>query len=207
MPLEPATPVWPDSPGLRTESHLALERGDVANATLLTMDVHSGTHVDAPLHFVSGGASVDALGLDPFVGAAWVADATGHAALDAAALDSLAVPDGVRRLLLRTDNSLDAELREGPFRERYVALTPDGASWVVDRGIGAIGIDYLSIQRFEDPPDVHVTLLNAGTAIIEGLDLRDASPGAWTLICLPLRLVGREAAPARALLVGEEDRG
>lgn len=201
MPLDARTPVWPGSPGFASYAHSSLKAGDVANATLIEMDVHCGTHVDAPRHFVEDGTTLEAVGLRPFVGPAWLADAVGHAAIDAPLLEALDVPRETTRLLLRTDNSYAR--REVPFREDYVALTTDAAQWVVDRGLELIGIDYLSIQRFHDPPDTHQLLLGAGTVILEGVDLHDARPGRWTLMCLPLHLVGAEAAPARALLLEE----
>lgn len=201
MPLDGRTPVWPGSPGFASSAHSSLAEGDLANGTLIRMDVHCGTHVDAPRHFVDGGATLDAVGLRPFMGPAWVADAVGHPAIDAPLLEGLGVPEGTTRLLLRTDNSFNR--REAPFREDYVALTADAAQWVVDRGIELVGIDYLSIQRFHDSPDTHQILLGAGTAILEGIDLRDVRSGHWTLMCLPIHLVGAEAAPARALLLEE----
>lgn len=199
MPLHGSMPVWPGSPGFASSAHLSLAGGDVANATFLQMDVHCGTHVDAPRHFVEEGATLDKVGLGPFVGPAWVADAVGYRAVDAELLESLDIPRDTTRLLLRTDNSLGP--REAPFREDFVALTADGARWVVDRGMALVGIDYLSIQLFEDPPDTHQILLGAGTVILEGVDLGHVQPGRWTLFCLPINLVGAEAAPARAVLV------
>lgn len=199
MPLDGRTPVWPGSPGYGRSAHLALAAGDVANASAIEMDVHCGTHVDAPLHFVDEGDDIDQLGLDPLVGPAWVADAGGHRAIDAAVLEALEVPAGTLRLILRTDNTLGP--REAPFREDYVGVTPDGARWIADRGLRLIGIDYLSVQLFHDPPDTHQILLGAGIAILEGLALGEVTPGPWTLVCLPLRLTGAEAAPARAVLL------
>ncbi len=201
MPLHGQMRIWPGSPGFSSSPHLSLAAGDIANATSIEMDVHCGTHVDAPRHFVDGGATLDAVGLAPFIGPAWIADARGHPAIDAALLERLKVPPGTTRLLLRTDNSL--ERPDAPFREDYVALTADAAQWVVARGVELVGIDYLSIQRFRDPPDAHQILLRASTMILEGVDLRHAHPGRWTLMCLPMLLVGAEAAPARAVLLQE----
>lgn len=201
MPLHDRMSVWPGSPGFASSAHSSMAAGDVANATLIEMDVHCGTHVDAPRHFVERGATLDAIGLRPFIGPAWVGDALGRRMIDAALLDAIEVPPETTRLLLRTDNSF--ERREAPFREDYVALTADAAQWVVDRELELIGIDSLSIQRFRDPPDTHRILLGGGSVILEGVDLRDVRPGRWTLVCLPIPLVGVEAAPARALLLEE----
>jgi arylformamidase len=199
MPLSETTPVWPERPKLEASSHLSLADRDIANATLLRMDAHCGTHVDAPLHFDDAGSAIDELGLGPLVGPAWVADVFGHGKIDGALLESAAIPAGTERLLLRTDNSFGHRL--APFREDFVALTADAAQWVVERGMALVGIDYLSIQRFTDGPETHTILLGVGTAILEGLDLSGASQGPWTLVCLPINVVGAEAAPARAVLV------
>ena len=199
MPLSDTTPVWPGSPGFTRSSHLSLARGDIANASLLRMDAHCGTHVDAPLHFDDSGAPIDDVGLGPLVGPAWVADLRGHRKIDPPLLESAAIPPGSERLLLRTDNSFAPRL--APFREDFVALTADAAQWVVDRGLSLVGIDYLSIQRFTDDPETHLILLGAGTVVLEGLDLSAAEQGPWTLVCLPINVMGAEAAPARAILL------
>jgi arylformamidase len=179
---------------------MSIERGDAANVTQLSMDVHSGTHVDAPCHFIDTGQSIDELGLDPFVGPAVVLDTGPAKEIDGAVLDAAAIPPDTKRLLLRTVNS--SQPARAPFREDYAALTLDGAEWLVDaRDLELVGIDYLSIQRYTEPPDVHQTLLGSGLAILEGLDLRGVAPGAYELVCLPLRLIGVEGAPARAILM------
>jgi arylformamidase len=203
-PLGPDTPSWPGSPGFTAASHLAIGDGDLANATLLTMDAHTGTHVDAPRHFVAKGADLETLGLDPFVGDVYVVDIGTSRAIGPALLDGLALPDQARRLLLQTANSAESHFRRAPFRQDYAALTPEGAQWVVDKGLVLIGIDYLSIELYGDAPTTHRILLEAGVAILEGLDLADVPPGEYTLVCLPLRLLNAEAAPARAILLPKQ---
>lgn len=205
MPLQADMPAWPGTPGLRTSSYMAIAAGQQANATQIVMDAHSGTHIDAPRHFIDDGATVDKVGLDVLVGPAWVADATGAPYIDRQLLESLDIPSDTARLLLQTDNSFHAELRRSPFRKDYVALTADAAEWVVERGLMLVGIDFLSIQRFDDPPDAHLVLLRAGVVILEGLDLHAvACPARWRLVCLPLSIPGIEAAPARAVLLSED---
>jgi len=200
LPLDSDLATWPGSPGVLTTSRMSIERGDAANVTQLSMDVHSGTHVDAPCHFIDTGQSIDELGLDPFVGPAVVLDTGPAKEIDGAVLDAAAIPPDTKRLLLRTVNS--SQPARAPFREDYAALTLDGAEWLVDaRDLELVGIDYLSIQRYTEPPDVHQTLLGSGLAILEGLDLRGVAPGAYELVCLPLRLIGVEGAPARAILM------
>lgn len=193
-------PVWPGSPGVQTSFRMAIDRGDEANVTQLTMDVHSGTHVDAPRHFVAAGACVDDLGLEPFIGRAFVANTGTATEITALTLDALQLPVGVERLLLRTVNSAKLDMYATPFDDDYTALTLDGARWVAARGVRLIGIDYLSIQRYELTTDIHRVLLEGGIAILEGLDLRDITPGEYELVCLPLRMASVEAAPARAIL-------
>lgn len=204
IPLNGRTPIWPGSPGFSSRLRMAIDRGDDANVTELTLDVHTGTHVDAPLHFVRHGAPLGDIELATFVGPAHVVELGGVDCLDADAL-ATAVPDGVERLLLRTANSVDPSFESAPFREDYVGLTLDGAEWLVSRGIRLVGIDYLSVQRFSDPPETHRVLLRAGICILEGLSLRAVGHGLYFLVCLPLRLENAEAAPARAVLfdIGE----
>lgn len=200
LPLDAELPTWPDSPGLRTTWRTAIANGAVANVTQLSMDVHTGTHIDAPRHFLDDGATVDELGLAPFVGPAVVLDTGRAEALTAEVLGAASIPEGTERLLLRTLNSSLPMC--APFRESYAALTLDGAQWLVDTcDLRMVGIDYLSIQRYTEPPDVHRTLLRSGLAILEGLCLKDVAPGAYELVCLPLRMVGVEGAPARAILL------
>ncbi|HEY5649143.1 MAG TPA: cyclase family protein, partial [Nitrospiria bacterium] len=112
----------------------------------------------------------------------------------------LTLSKGAQRLLIRTRNSELWENNDGTFRENFTALTRDAAQWVVDRGIRLVGIDYLSIQRYQDDPETHRILMRAGTVIIEGLDLSGVAAGIYELICLPLRLEGAEGSPARVVL-------
>jgi arylformamidase len=198
VPLRDGMPCWPTSPGVSLRRHLAIADGDDANASELRTDLHCGTHVDAPLHFVDGGADLEATGLAPFVGPAYVAHVSEARRIGAADLDAAGVPADVERLLLRTANS--GGWAERPFDPDFVALSLDGARWIAERGMRLVGIDYLSIQRFEDGPETHRELLGNGVCILEGLELDEAPQGPYELICLPIRLAGAEAAPARVLL-------
>lgn len=168
------------------------------------MDVHAGTHVDAPLHFLDTGKTVGDVGLAPFVGRSFVAHIPNIAAIDANALEDAAIPPGVDRLLLRTANSDRRSIYDMPFRDDYVALTLSGAEWIATRGLLLVGIDYLSVQRFGDSGATHRILLEADVCILEGIDLATVAKGHYYLVCLPLALTGAEAAPARAVLFPEE---
>lgn len=195
--LHPEMVTWPGSPGLRVHSTRAITRGDGVNESRLDMDVHCGTHVEGPMHFIDGGSAVSEIPLDALVGPAHVEHVPTADEIGPRELDS--VPSGVERLLLRTRNS-DTRQPGATFDEAYVALTLEGARWVADRGIRLIGVDYLSVQRFADDPETHRVLMRAGVAILEGIDLRGVEAGTYRLTCLPLALDGAEAAPARAIL-------
>jgi arylformamidase len=180
---------------------MAIADGDDANVTQMSIDVHTGTHVDAPRHFFDDGISVEELGLSPFIGPATVA-ATGTAKdITAAVLEAALVPDDAARLLLRTANSDQVEMYRRPFDRDYAALTLDGAEWLAERPLRLVGIDYLSIQRYEESPDVHRVLLGAGIPLLEGLCLGAVAPGSYKLVCLPMRIINVEGAPARAILM------
>lgn len=206
-PIGPDTPVWPGDPPVVVEPVARVAAGDPADVSRLALGTHTGTHVDPPAHFLPGGATVDALPLDVLVGPSVVADfSASPGPIDARRLDSLDLPAGTTRLLLRT------ALGEGPGPGMVGALTADGAGWLVERGVRLVGADTLSIEPATDgpgvrgcPPDeqypVHHILLGAGVVIVEGLDLSAAAAGPYQLVCLPLRITGGDGAPARAVLI------
>ena len=194
-------PVWPGERAVILERTMSLDRGDVANASWLGCGVHTGTHVDAPGHMVKGGGGVDDLDLDPFIGPAWVAEFPECREVTAADLERAHLPGEIRRLLLKTRNSERWGEPLHAFRADFTALTSDAARWVVERGIRLVGVDYLSVQLFADTSTLtHTTLLEANVAIVEGLDLRGVEAGEYELLCLPLKLIGCDGAPARAIL-------
>jgi arylformamidase len=199
VPNAPGMHVYPGDPVPETAPVRRIARGDVCNLTLLTMGSHTGTHVDAPYHFLADGPRLGDVALDRMVGEALVADLRGRAAIDAAALADVALRPG-DILLCRTDNS---ERWASPeFRRDFTYVTEDAADALVVRGVRALGMDYLSIERFgsSDFP-VHRRLLGAGIFVIEGLDLRAVDPGRYTLVCLPLNFPDLDGAPARAVLL------
>ena len=199
IPIRTGMPAYPGDPPVAMPRVASLAAGDAFDVTHLSLSTHTGTHVDAPSHFIAGAAGVEGLDIDALIGRAFVADATRATShLDAAALETLSIPAGCERLLLKTPNS---RLWAWPqFEPDFIALTADGAEWIVDHGARLVGIDYLSIAPFADPAPVHRRLLAAGVVIVEGLDLRAVTPGERTLICLPLSIPGADGAPARVLL-------
>lgn len=200
IPLHPKMPKWPGSDGINIQRIKRLELGDGVNISTLECDLHVGTHVDAPLHYIEAGSAVETLSLDMLTGPAVVAAVPDTKIVTAKHLASIGFPSKTKRLLLRTRNSDLWKSKGSKFREDYTALSPDAAQWLVDQKIGLIGIDYLSIQIFNDPPTAHEILLKEKIIILEGLNLFDVESGEYELICLPIRIVGTEGAPARAIL-------
>ena len=193
VPIRPGMVTYPGDPAVRLERVASIARGDVCNLSRLDFGVHSGTHVDAPLHFVDGGPAVEALPLDVLVGPARVLDLT-RVEREVGA-DDLAGVELPERVLLKTRNS---ELwARAEFVEDHVALGSEAAQALVAAGVRLVGIDYLSIGDEE----AHHVLLGAGVVAVEGLDLRRVDPGDYELVCAPLKLVGSDGAPARTFLI------
>ncbi len=200
--LATGMPVWPTHQPFEIGRLRDIERGDRSNVSRLEMTAHTGTHLDAPLHFIAGGRSVETLDLNVLVGSALVVEALQADVIDGPLLDSLVEePAGGERLLLHTRNSELWARGEPRFREDYVALDATGAQWIVDHGIRLVGVDYLSVASFTDTVTPHRILLAAGVIPVEGLNLTGIQPGAYQLVCLPLKLGGSDGAPCRAILI------
>jgi arylformamidase len=199
VPNGPGQHVYPGDPEPRIESVRRIERGDPCNLSLLHLGSHTGTHVDAPYHFLADGPRLGQVPLDRMVGPCVVADLRGRRALDAAAFSGAPIERGDIVVCL-TDNS--ARWNAPAFQKDFVYVTVDGAEVLLDRGVRALGMDYLSIEEFGSPDfPVHHRLLGAGVFVIEGLDLRRVAPGRYYLVCLPLRFPDLDGAPARAVLL------
>jgi arylformamidase len=201
--IDPGMLTWPGDPPVEVDPAKRLAKGDPANVSELRLGSHTGTHVDPPFHFIDGAATIEALDLAVLVGEAVVADLRGAGdTIGPGELDALGLPSGTERVLFRTPNSLLWHQTPVRFPDSYTALTPDGALWCVERGIRLVGTDFLSIEQRGAPGHpTHVTLLRAGVIIVEGLDLSAVSPGVYDLIVLPLKIVGGDGAPARAVLI------
>ncbi len=200
LPLKEGGPVWPNSTGVHIDWTLRTDKGDSANLTRLDMDIHAGTHVESSLHSFTEGSSVDSIPLGTFIGRVEVVYLPEVGAVSAMELDKVNLPNNTTRVLFRTRNEKLWERGEKDFQKNFAGLTPDGAEWIVNHGIALVGMDYLSIGRYGDGPQVHDILFKGGVSIIEGLYLNKAAPGSYHLICLPINLVGREGAPTRAVL-------
>jgi arylformamidase len=200
VPIRDAMTVYRGNPPVRIRSAMTLAK-DGVNLSELCLGSHTGTHVDAPSHFIKRGRGIDRLDLGRFVGPAWVADLrTVRGGIGADHLHRARIPGGSRRVLLRTANSrLWHPAR--PFRTDFVYLAPDGADWMIEHSVALVGIDYLSIEGYGVPgAPTHKRLLGAGIPIVEGLDLFKVRPGRWQLIALPLRIQDGDAGLTRAVL-------
>jgi len=203
LPLHPHMPVWPGDPAFQLERVQSIGEDSAANVSRMAGGVHIGTHVDAPLHFIEAGAAIDELDLSLFMGRAYVVEFGTQDHLDRKAFEEAKIPTGASRLLLKTSNSELWRRDDREFNESFLAVSADGADWLVETGIQLVGVDYLSVAPFQDSIPTHQKLLSAGIVVVEGLNLSVVEPGWYGFYCLPLKLVGSEGAPARAVLVQE----
>ena len=198
MPVQTGMLVWPGDSEVRVERVLALENGDPFNLTHCNFTAHTGTHMDAPRHFLAEGAAIDALDLDAVLGPCRVIEI--H---DREAVHPQELPKDLQvgeRILFKTINSSEYIKLES-FFENFVYISKEAAEVLAHAGVRTVGIDYLSVGGFsKDLEETHLILLGAGIWIIEGLDLFGVEPGRYELACLPLRLMGADGAPARAAL-------
>ena len=200
IPLGPATPIFEGDPTFHLEPAFTIAGGAICNVSRVDMGVHTGTHLDAPLHFIDGGPASQSIPLDAGIGPAWVVDATGIAgrAISAEDLAGLAIPADATRILFKTRNS--ALWREPGFQASFVGLDAGAAAALAGGGARLVGVDYLSVAPFGDPVGTHQALLSAGVAVLEGIDLTDVEPGPVDLLCLPIRLIDSDGVPARVLV-------
>ena len=202
MPVRNGGLVYPGNPPISISLMQSIAKGDTANVSRLDFGSHTATHVDAPLHFMQGGAGVDELPLDVLIG---------RARLIAVPDDAMSVGEaelrkhnltGVTRLLIRTRNSAWLASGDPEFHKDFTHVAPDGASYLVSIGVRLVGVDYLSVEQFHSAEHrTHRTLLDNGVVIVEGMVLSEPPPGDYDLYCLPLLLAGLDGAPARAVLI------
>jgi len=202
LTITPQSIVWPGDPPVIMERTSSIASGDSSNVSQIKMSCHTGTHVDAPDHFLNNGKTVEALSLDLLVGRAYVLHLPEVNLITASVLMQADIPPRTRRLLFKTRNSEYWVKGISEFQTDFVGLSVDAAELLVDRNVKLVGIDYLSIAPYKMGKPVHTILLNAGVVVIEGLDLSQVSQGRYTLHCLPLKLGGADGAPTRAILVG-----
>jgi len=202
LPISSDLPVWPGDPPFERNLIDSIARGGQTNTSFLAMSAHMGTHIDAPDHFLGNGRTIENLPLNILTGRVYVLHLPAADLITAAMLAQADIPPRTRRILFKTRNSELWKQKEKNFQTDFVALAPDAAEYLVEHGFKLVGIDYLSIAPYDNGRPTHQILLRAGIVIVEGLDLSAVSPGRYTLHCLPLKLVGSDGAPARAILVG-----
>lgn len=204
LPITNQIPVWPGDPHPEIRRIEKMEEGASANVSKIEMSVHTGTHVDAPFHFLGGETNtVEKIPVHLLIGRTYVLELGDDIdVISASVLERVEVPSRTRRLLIKTRNSKIWASKDQEFQTDYVAIDPGGAQYLVERGIKLIGVDYLSVAPYSDQTNTHTILLQAGIVVIEGLDLTQVSQGRYSLYCLPLKIVGSDGAPARVILLG-----
>jgi arylformamidase len=198
---EATTPVYAGDPPMHFTFVKDMRKGDPLTLSTYTLGAHSGTHIDAPMHFVTNGASIDQVPLDRLIGRARVIEIPDNVqAIDAAELGRHDWR-GAPRILFRTRSSSGGWMASPTFHRDFAYIAPDAAQLMADAGVQLVGIDYLSAEQFGAPTArSHQILLGKGIAIVEGLSLQAVRAGDYDLIVLPLKIAGHEAAPARAVL-------
>lgn len=200
--LDPATtPVYEGNAPLKFEFMKDMRKGDGLTLSAYSLGAHSGTHIDAPMHFVRDGAPIDRVPLERLIGPARVIDIPdGVQAIDAAELNRHRWK-GTPRVIFRTRSSLRGWMHSPTFHRDFAYIAPDAAQALADAGVQLVGVDYLSAEQFGAPaPMTHRILLGKGIPIVEGLALETVRPGDYDLIVLPMKVGGHEGAPARAVL-------
>lgn len=200
VPIRAGMPIYEGDPSVEVQAWSSMAKGDSANVSFLHFGAHTGTHVDAPAHFIEGAGKLDALRLDVLMGHARVIRVPD----DRSEIDPDFVAgcdlNNVERVLFHTRNSA---FWSEAFRKDFTHLLPEAAQTLVDKAIKLVGIDYLSIEKFHSGHHrTHLTLLSKGIVIVEGLNLAEVPDGDYELICLPLRIAGGagDGAPARVVL-------
>ena len=199
VPLRSGMVHWPDNPPVLIERALDMGRGDAANVSKLSMGVHTGTHMDAPIHFFPTGKGIDSMPLTAAIGRARVIEISDAESIKTEELRSHRIQAG-ERILFKTRNSARC-WQTNDFVKDFVYISSDAAQYLAEQRVQTVGVDYLSVGGFfKDGAETHHALLGAGIWIIEGLNLSNVRPGFVELICLPLKIEGSDGAPARAIL-------
>jgi len=202
LTIRPGMVVWPGDPAVELRRLSKIEEGDNCNVSFYSSSVHAGTHVDAPYHFLAEGKTIETLPLEVLVGPAQVVQLPDEVEeITAAVLDTVKFMPGVKRVLFKTRNVRIRASGKDEFDSTFVAVSADGAEWLVNHGVQLMGIDYLSAAPFSQSRPPHEVFLKAEVILLEGINLDQVEPGLYTLYCLPLKLAGSDGAPARTILI------
>ena len=200
VPFSTELPVYPGDPAVQIKQVASLAAGDICTVSHLSFGSHTGTHVDPPAHFIAGAATLDELSLDVLIGPARVVDVGEISAIDVATIDGAKLA-GVERVLFKTRNSKLWQAGALEFEKEFVYLETPAAERLVELGVKLVGIDYLSIEKFNfEQPTTHYALLGNNVVIVEGLNLTDVAAGDYELICLPMKIRNGDGGPARVVL-------
>jgi arylformamidase len=201
VPISEKTPVYEGDPNVQIDLKLSIENGENANVSNICMGVHTGTHVDAPNHFVEGTRKIIDLDLNTLIGKCRVVELSDDVlAIEPEHIEHL---EDAKRVLFKTRNSEFWTDFDQGFRKDFTYITPNAAKVLVEKGVKLVGIDYLSVEAFDaESPETHITLLKNEVIILEGLDLREISAGEYELISLPLKIDGEagDGSPSRTVL-------
>jgi arylformamidase len=208
VPFSDQLPVWPGDAAIEFRPMSRISTGGVCNASQIVCPTHCGTHVDPPWHFVDDGARLDQIPIERWVGPCQVIKISDEVSMiEPSHLEGAEIAPGITRLLFKTSNSRKWSRRPLVFETTYVALSLKATLWLIAHGIKLVGVDYLSFEAYDaEENDVHRTLLGHDVVAIEGLDLSAVAPGFYQLVCLPLKLVAGDGAPARVVLLSYEPR-
>jgi len=203
VPVSNELPTWPSDPGVEITDHRSFAAGDGVNVSMLNLGAHTGTHVDAPAHFIEGAGKVESLSLDALIGEALVIEVPDEFHAIEEEFVQKHYFAGTERVLFKTRNSVFWSEANPQFHTDFTYLDLPAAKWLVEQGIKLVGIDYLSIEKYaSEKHETHLALLSHGVVILEGLNLTGIAAGKYELICLPLRLRSNQGdgAPARVVL-------
>ncbi len=204
IPLSEKTPVWEGDKGISVPRVAKIEEGSDFNVSRIELGVHAGTHIDAPFHVFENGNTVDQIPLDTLIGNVQVVEITdGISVIGKNCLMKLNFQDGIDRILFKTSNSNYWETDPFSFNKEYVAINSEGAKYLADMDLKLVGVDYFSVSSYDDLKQPHLILLDRGVVLLENIDLRQVVPEIYKLICLPLKIIGTDGAPVRAVLIKE----
>src|SRR5579859_1367915 len=199
VPLRTGMAHWPNNPPVSIERTQSIEHGDTANVSLISLGAHTGTHMDAPIHFLRNGAGIDTMPLSATIGRARVIEIHDPESIKTEELLPHQIQPG-ERILFKTRNSARC-WDTNEFVKDFVYISRDAARYLAAQQVQTVGVDYLSVGGFfQDGVETHQALLGAGIWVIEGLNLSNVAPGIVELVCLPLKIVGGDGAPSRAIL-------
>jgi arylformamidase len=192
-------PIDPVAPKIYRYSDRVL--GAPVSMSMLEIISHTGTHIDAPLHFIPDGSTISDMPLDATIGPCRVIEIKDHDMIKVEEIKQYPIKKG-DRILFKTRNS--PAMYEGKkFPDSYVYFSDESAEYLVEKGVIFVGLDSLTIGNYKDEPSVvntHTIFLRAGVYVLEGCALGHVPPGEYELMCLPLLMYNGDAGPSRAIL-------